>query len=210
MQSDEYQQFRELMSGVHDFYGRDLSEFALSVWWGAMRPYDLGTVRDAMSRHVVDPDAGQFMPKPADIVRMVGGRSIDAAQTAWSKVDAAVRRVGNYASVAFDDPVIHRVISDMGGWVLLGSKGDGDWPFIAKEFENRYRGYRMRGDRPDYPPILVGIADAHNAQAGFKAEPPVLIGNVEKAQAVMAGGSGDGAVKVVRIGDAQQKAISAT
>jgi hypothetical protein len=35
------------------------------------------------------------------------------------------------------------VISDMGGWVLLGSKGDGDWPFIAKEFENRYRGYRM-------------------------------------------------------------------
>lgn len=205
MRADEYQQFCGLMTGVHDFYGKDLSEFALSVWWEAMRPYDLSAVRDALSRHVVDPDAGQFMPKPADVVRAIGGRTIDAAQMAWSKVDSAVRRVGSYASVVFDDPIIHRVISDMGGWILLAGKGDGDWPFVAKEFETRYRGYKMRGDRPEYPAVLIGISEAHNSNEGYRVDPPVLIGDRVKALRVQSGGAAGAIVNVVRIGAAQQQ-----
>lgn len=33
---------------------------------------------------------------------------------AWNKVDKAVRQVGAWTSVMFDDALIHRVISDMG------------------------------------------------------------------------------------------------
>ncbi len=53
---------------------------------------------------------------------MLGGSTQDAALAAWSKVDRAVREVGPYQSVAFDDALIHRVLFEMGGWIPLGSK----------------------------------------------------------------------------------------
>lgn len=189
MQPNDFPAFRELLAGVHDFYTKDLSEFALSVWWEALKPFDYQAVSQAMSRHITNPDTGQYMPKPADVVRLFGGRTQDRALMAWAKVDRAVRSVGTYESVAFDDPLIHRVIHEMGGWVGIGQKSEDEWPFVAKEFENRYRSYAMRGEVPDYPPVLIGISEAHNAQNGQRTDPPRLIGHAETAELVMSGGT---------------------
>lgn len=189
MQDHEKHVFAELLRGVSDFYGRDLSPFALNVWWEAMRPFDHAAVVQAMNRHVMNPDTGQFMPKPADVVRMLGGTTQDSALRAWAKVDKAVRHVGTYVSVAFDDPLIHRVLHDMGGWVGLGTKREDEWPFVAREFENRYRGYAMRGERPEYPAVLIGLSDAENARTGFRLGAPRLIGDPLRAQRVIEGGS---------------------
>ena len=46
------------------------------------------------------------MPKPADIRRVLGGTTADAAALAWAKVIRAVHAVGAYSTVAFDDPFI--------------------------------------------------------------------------------------------------------
>ncbi|MNY07420.1 hypothetical protein D3C86_1402220 [compost metagenome] len=91
--------------------------------------------------------------------------------------------------MVFDDPIIHRVLQDMGGWVALGAKQEKEWPFVAKEFENRYRGYRTQGGAGEYPRALVGIAEAQNGQNGFKSQAPVLIGNSAKAKQVLASGT---------------------
>ena len=188
MQLSDIDRFRELIAGVHDFYGKDLSDFAMSVWWEAMKPYDISAVSTAMSRHLANPDSGQFLPKPADVVKMLGGRTQDRALMAWAKVDKAVRSIGPYESVAFDDPIIHRVIHEMGGWVGFGQKTEDEWPFVGKEFENRYRGYAMRGEIPEYPRLLIGVSQAHNERNNHKVDPPRLIGNVEQAEAVLIGG----------------------
>lgn len=189
MQTSDFDRFAELLAGVFELYNREASPFALQVWWEAMRPYDLPAVQLAFSRHVQNPDTGQFPPKPADVIRMLGGTTQDSALRAWAKVDRAVRHVGTYASVAFDDPLIHRVLHDMGGWVGLGLKTEDEWPFVAKEFENRYRGYAMRNERPEYPPVLIGLAEADNARRGLKSDPPRLVGSAERAQQVMSGGT---------------------
>lgn len=181
--------FFGLVADVYAFYGREFSEFAGGVWWTAMRPYDLAAVQDAMGRHCVNPDAGQYLPKPADVVRMLQGGTQDAALVAWACVDRAMRHVGTHESVAFDDPLIHRVIHDMGGWVLLGSRDDREWPHVAREFETRYRGYRMRSERPAYPPVLIGSAEAGNTRQGLSSLPPVLVGDAEGARAVIAAGA---------------------
>ena len=181
--------FATLVGNVYAFYRQDYSVFAGKVWWEAMKPFDFTAVADAFNRHCVNPDAGQFLPKPADIVRMLQGSTQDAALVAWAKVDRAVRTVGTYRSVAFDDPLIHRVIAEMGGWVLVGGKSEDEWPFARNEFVNRYRGYRMRSETPEYPPHLIGVAEASNTRAGFEIEPPMLLGDVEKARAVLAGGT---------------------
>ena len=189
METDDFDRFAELLGGVFELYGREASPFAMQVWWEALRPFDFGAVRMAFSRHVQNPDVGQFPPKPADVLRMLGGTTQDKALQAWAKVDKAVRHVGTYQTVVFDDPLIHRVLHDMGGWVGLASKTEDEWPFVAKEFENRYRGYAMRNERPEYPPVLTGIAEADNVRRGLRSDPPRLIGDATKAEEVMQGGT---------------------
>lgn len=189
MQTSEFKNFHDGIVGVMSFYGKDVSQFALDVWWNALRQYDLPAINEAFGKHISNPDAGQFPPKPADIIRMLQGSTQDAALVAWAKVDKAVRHVGSYQDVVFDDPLIHRVIFDMGGWIALGTKTESDWPFVAKEFENRYRGFRSRNERPEYPAQLIGIAGAQNAKEGFAIPAPVLIGNPDMARKVMHGGT---------------------
>ncbi|HLP99185.1 MAG TPA: DUF6475 domain-containing protein [Sideroxyarcus sp.] len=186
---DDYERFRTLIADVHGFYGKDVSSFALTVWWEAMKPFDMDAVAQAMNRHVMNPDSGQFMPKPADIVKMLQGSTQDSALRAWAKVDKAVRHVGTWDDVAFDDPIIHRVLHDMGGWIAMGHKTEDEWPFVAKEFENRYRAFKTRNERPEYPPVLIGLAGANNRMQGQKVAPPTLIGDKETAKLVIQGGA---------------------
>lgn len=188
MNANDHGAFIALIADVHAFYRRDFSSFGGSVWWQAMQPFDLNAVADALNRHCVNPDSGQFMPMPADVVKMLQGSTQDSALVAWAKVDRAVRSCGTYKSVVFDDPVIHRVIVDMGGWVLVGGKDEKEWPFVGKEFANRYRGYKMRSETPDYLPVLIGIAEAQNNRSGHQSQPPMLIGDASEARRVMLGG----------------------
>lgn len=189
MQADDFEKFQETLQGAHDFYGKDCSRFALDVWWQALKHYDLAAIRDALGRHCVNPDNGQFMPRPADVVRMLEGSTLDTAVAAWTKVDRAVQSVGTYCTVVFDDPLIHAVLADMGGWPQLGQKSIDEWPFVAKEFQTRYRGYKSRRELPAYPPKLIGICDMQNGQRGYADQVPILIGNAQNAQAVLNAGT---------------------
>ena len=182
-------EFFKLIANVSAFYRQDFSEFAGRVWFEAMKPFDLKAIADALNRHCVNPDVGQFMPKPADVVRMLQGSTQDSALVAWAKVDRAVRTVGTYQSVVFDDALIHRVLTEMGGWIAMGQKEEKEWPFFKNEFVNRYRSFRGRSESPEYPPVLVGIAEANNSKQGFGSAPPTLIGNPQVARAVLEQGS---------------------
>jgi len=191
MQPKDYDEFVMILGATAELLAptRPLSNIAIGMWWNVMKPYDLTAVRQAFDRHMHNPDSGQFMPKPADILKMMTGSTQDSALVAWAKVDKAVRQVGTWESVAFDDALIHRVLMDMGGWTALGMKTEHEWPFVAKEFENRYRGYRVRNESPDYPPVLIGMAQAQNAQENREIQPPVLIGDEPTAKLVMQGGT---------------------
>lgn len=189
METSDFQKFHDGIAGVMSFYGKSVSRFALDVWWTALRRFDLAAIVDAFNRHLANPDTGQFVPKPADIIRMLQGSTQDSAMRAWAKVDQAVHRVGTYCDVVFDDPLIHRVIQDMGGWIALGTRSEDEWPFVAKEFENRYRGFSARGEHPPYPATLIGLATAHNSRHGYPAETLILIGNEQSAREVLRGGS---------------------
>ena len=188
MQAEDYDDFTAMVSGLADLHNRTLSEWSLALWWGALKLYDFAAVKDALGRQVSNPDNGHFMPMPGDIVKLIKGTTIDAAMGAWAMVDRAVRVIGTHRDVVFDDLLIHRVLTDMGGWVLMGTKTDRDWPFLAKEFETRYRGYAL-GAAPEYPPVLEGIANSQNSMSYRWKEPPMLIGCPRAATAVMQGGS---------------------
>jgi hypothetical protein len=200
MIAEDLDEFGEYLESALSFWGQSVSEFSLSVWWEAMRPYDLIAVKQAINRHARNPDEGHFAPKPSDLIKMLSGRTVDSAQVAWSKVEWSVRRVGPYQSVVFDDALIHRVLIEMGGWIQLCTYNNDEWPFKANEFQTRYRGYIMRGEIPQYPPVLIGISEASNRNRGYKIEPPTLLGNKDNALLVLKGGNTGPLLEMTRLG----------
>lgn len=196
MNAADFDRFGQLLGDVMGFYGKDVSQFAADVWWNALKPFDLAAVADAFNRHCVDADRGQFPPKPADVVRLIQGGSKDGAAMAWAKLDKALRCVGTYQSVVFDDPIIHACVADLGGWTSLGRLTETEWGHLARRFETLYQGYRLRGELPAYPPVLIGISQADNEQRGYKTEKPALLGNPQIALQVMNGGRAGGMLQI--------------
>lgn len=191
MNVDDESDFRELLTGYYAFKRQNLSRFVVDVWINAMRPYDFAAVKDAFNRHIVDPDKGQYLAQPADVVKIIEGGTADRALVAWSKVDAAVKHIGGYDSVVFDDPAIHSVIADMGGWIQLCAHSDiEEWPFKAIEFQKRYRVFSA-GRSTEFPRVLVGRVEADCSMRGLPAPAPRTMGERAKCIEVWRGGSQD-------------------
>jgi hypothetical protein len=189
MQNDDLIAFIEILDAVAEQYGKSLSDTLKNLYWNGLKDYDFQAVVNALEMCLKNPDNGMFMPKIADVIRMLEGSSQDGALRAWAKVDKSIRSIGTYSTVVFDDALIHKVIEDMGGWIGLGQKKEDELPFVAKEFENRYRGYKSRNEKPEYLPKMIGIIEAQNTKQGYKTDEPILIGNKEDAMSVLSGGS---------------------
>lgn len=194
--------FAKAMSALAEYYGKELSEGVISLYWQGLEGYDIADIEAAIGRHLQNPDSGQWMPKIADIVRMIEGSTQTSAAIAWAKVMRAVGRVGQYRSVAFDDPVIHLALDDLGGWPAMCQISEDELPFLQNRFERIYRGYKVRGsDLPPYLPWLAGISERQNLAKGYQVEPPRLVGDLTRAKAVVSAGTQDGQRFPVHAGD---------
>lgn len=188
MSPSEREKFSELLTDALAFYRRDVSTFALTVWWQACQPFAFEQVAKALTAHAMDAEQGRFPPMPADIVKQLAGTRTDRSLIAWGKVLDAAQRVGAYTSVCFDDGLIHAAIEDVGGWVTLCRTDIDELPFVQKRFCDSYKAYSMRPD-VKYPALLAGEHDAANVLRGFGAKAPTLIGDPQKAATVYRSGS---------------------
>lgn len=185
MNMNDYQNFSKLITEVITFYEKPVTEFALKIWWNALRDKELDAIVSAIDAYVRNPDNGHFAPKPANIIKLMEGSTLDNAYIAWTKVENAIRKIGPYESVIFDDPIIHAVILDMGGWISFCEVTEKELPFFAKEFENRYQGYKLRGDKNiSAPKKVFGIIESLNKNLAGKIPSPVLVGDEKKCAEV--------------------------
>lgn len=188
MQNSDKQDFKTVLLATFELYGKPPPSMqTLAMYYEALSHVDIGDVKAAISVHVRDTDEGKFLPKPSDILRGMQGNKATLAESAWTKVDKAVRTVGPYESVCFDDPLINSVLSDMGSWPNLVNTSGEEYPFKHNEFVKRYSG--MITNPPDsHPKRLIGLTENNNVSEGFKAPPPKLIGDKSKAIAVYQAG----------------------
>lgn len=190
MTDNDKPKFAQLLDAVSSYYRQETSPMLKSLYWNGLRDLDMAAVQECFNRHMQNPDTGMFMPKIADIRKMLSGTSSDSAQLAWSKVDRGVRQVGTYDTVCFDDPIINAVLADMGGWMPLGMKTEDEWPFVAQDFQKRYRAYSVRGGVSAYPARLIGRSEAENAMNGYKGSGgATFIGDEARAKLVLANGA---------------------
>lgn len=203
MRPEQYPQFTQLLTDAMSFYRQPVTPFVLDVWWQACQRFDLEQVAKALTTHAMDPDHGHFSPKPADVVRQLGGTATDRAMLAWGKVLDAVGSVGAYTDVVFDDPAIHAVIDDLGGWPKVCRGETKDLSYLQHRFTEAHRAYSGRGQF-EYPRSLRGdrAADEMFARRGLPPPKPAVVGNKERAMQVYANGSQNGKTRIEYIATA--------
>lgn len=190
MQSSEHSELALFLSEALSYWRADLSRFSLTVWQQACEPFSLEQVRKAFTAHATDPQRGMFAPKVADIVRVLQGTHGDRSLIAWGKTLQAMSGVGAWRDVVFDDPVIHAVVHDLGGWIKLCRTHTSELGFVQHRFCQSYQAYAAQQDL-SYPAVLAGeCATAADYQRfGLPAPEPMAIGDPHKARLVHARGS---------------------
>lgn len=203
MQPSERKEFGRLVTDVHAYYRQDCSKFVLDLWWTACQRFDLEQIRRALQAHATDPERGQFAPKVADLVRHLAGTTTDRAQLAWGKALEAFGAVGAYTDVVFDDPAIHAVIEDLGGWPKVCRGEIKDLGYLQHRFCESYRAYAGRGAF-DFPRKLMGdrSPDSEFERRRLPLPSPALVGDPAACKVVLENGSAAGKVRITHSGPA--------
>lgn len=190
MKQSDRAEFAQLLTDVLAYYRQDASKFVLDLWWTACAPFDMEQVRKAMTGHATDAERGMYAPKVADIVRQLGGTRTDRAALAWGRVYEAMGRVGAYSDVIFDDPAIHAVIEDLGGWPKVCRYPSEELSYLQHQFCTAHKAYTQAGGHV-YPRRLMGdrSPDSEYERKGLPLPAPVVVGDVEAARAVYRGGT---------------------
>lgn len=204
MNTSDAKAFDEIWSDAMRVYGRQIETRTTMMVFNALIRFSLEEVKTALSRHMTNPDTGQYPPKPADIVRLIRGSSQTGSGEAWAKVDYAIRCVGHYRSVVFDDPKIHAAIIRLGGWIRVAQTPGKEFPFLRNEFLTLYQGFTIQPPK-DFPNKLIGACEHDNSlHDGFKRgknkDQPALIGDAEKARLVYEQGGAQGVTEVNHVG----------
>jgi len=181
---NEKPEFTALIADVLGYWKQDVSEFALNVWWSGCQRFDFDQVSRALSEHATDPDKGQFAPKVADIVRILGGTKTDRSLREWGRVYEAMSRVGAYSDVDFGDGATHSAIRDMGGWPKMCRTNADELSYLQHRFCESYRAYQTAGTTEI--PFLIGdrSSDEMYLKRGLPVPKPVQISGGKSVQRV--------------------------
>ena len=75
MTENEKPKFVSAISGIAAFYGTELPQASVAIYWKALREFGLAEIDRALSAHIVNTERGRFMPKPADIIEQLPSQS---------------------------------------------------------------------------------------------------------------------------------------
>ncbi|MGQ7249551.1 DUF6475 domain-containing protein [Halomonas sp. V046] len=196
MTDHDFKKFADIWGQAQEIYNRTVTSGTIELVYQALKHLDIEEVRRALTLHIQSPDTGQFPPKPGDVIKFARGDSQSRTLHAWAKVERAIRSVGHYSDVAFDDPLIHAAIERMGGWPKIAMvESEKDIVWLRQRFEAQYRTYAIH--KPDqWPAFLPGISTQQNAQIGqhtrgrMPGKNITLIGDEHRAKQVIDQGRG--------------------
>ncbi len=77
MNSTDKTAFTGLIAKTWRFYGKTPTGEDVADWFELLQSFPLDAVATAFKRHLVDPKAGQYLPKPADLIRHLQPRAGD-------------------------------------------------------------------------------------------------------------------------------------
>jgi len=164
--NQDRQPFMEVLISTGELYEKHISDTLLELYFNILKHYSIEDIKRGIAGHIRDTKAGQYFPKPADILRQILGDDDGRAIAAWVEVRKAIQHVGIYKSVKFDDPVIMMCIDRMGGWQELCNILTSEVGYKEAEFIKLYKHYQ-HFPIDNAPKYLVGWHEQQNRFNGY-------------------------------------------
>ena len=162
--------FNRFMAGIGETFDKEISEILLDIYWSVLERFSDEQCKEAFNKAIV---SCKFFPKPVEIIELISdgpGKLDDRAELQASEVIWAVKHIGHYQSVRFDDPVTMAVIQQCyGGWIQLCSElKEEKW--FRKDFVRYYRAYHNQGIA--FNGYLTGFIESENTMRGYDQHIP--------------------------------------
>lgn len=189
MQTSDQPQFALMWASVrNDIYNKPVTPEGIKLIFESLSRFSITQIREAIQLHVNDTQNGNFPITPAHVVAQIEGRGDERAGAAWRKLYGAIGSVGNYSDVVFDDPIIHAIIENEGGWLKVSLLSEDDLKYMQARFNKQYNGYVSKSGQFGYARILRGSENLDRIGKGLEQTPPQIVGNLEKCRLVWKGG----------------------
>lgn len=106
-------QFTEIMMGVAEMFGKELSKPALRMWFEMLKEYDIADIQVAASKAI---RTATFMPRPAELIDKMPGAETQAliankADLECDKILGHMKYHGGSTVPEFDDPITEWLMS---------------------------------------------------------------------------------------------------
>ena len=150
MESKDKKEFMEIMLGIAEDSGVQLTKSGIALKFEALREYSIDQIRSA-AIHIIKTREHRFMPTTAEFIRAIVGdlpRLADIATEQAGKVIEAVRRFGRYRNPKFKNQVTAALLSSRWSWGRLCEMTESELGWFAKEFVDAYRAFDIVEKRP--------------------------------------------------------------
>lgn len=101
-------EFTRRLVGLGELFEANLTPVKQALYFEALRDLPFALVAKALNQAT---RACTFMPKPAELRKLVVGDDEDAAERAWMAFRTAMRSAGSYASLVVVDPALADAIT---------------------------------------------------------------------------------------------------
>lgn len=188
MTRQDASRFVSSITAMGALYERHPEPAVIEIYFRALEKFTIDEVEQGISKAC---STLKFFPKPVELIECITGGSgnlADKAMIEACRVLEAVKSIGTYCTVCFDDPVTQAVIvQQFGGWAKFGDMLVDSEKWFIKDFCMGYQAFARQNVR--HYGALPGSSHLQNALTGReREEKPVYIGDVEKAKAIHAQG----------------------
>lgn len=174
MTENDRSAFAKIMMTLAEVYDKKLTDQFIKLYMAALVQYSIDEIESAAAQIIRTKTFHKF-PLPAEFIEILEPpeKIETTAILSLDTVFEAMERYGAYQSIAFDDPIIHAVITYLGGWekVCLSRRQcttETTDRFWRKEFCELYRAFR-NSDLSGVPDYLPGTYERQNTQSGYVA-----------------------------------------
>lgn len=156
------------MFALAEAVSQEITPFKIEIYFKALEDLSIEDIERAVWSIIRTRTTVTF-PKVAEIRQALHGNVSDRAEIAWNKLVGAIRSIGAYSSVIFDDPVIHAIVEREGGWGKLCDKTSEELKWFGKDFLRMYSVYeeQVTNGNMTVAGILPGMHEIHNAAKGL-------------------------------------------
>lgn len=187
MTNKDRKKFAESMSVLNEEYGdpsKPISDLKLNLYFKALSDLSIEDFEKAVWLIVNTRKTASF-PKIPEIREAIIGDNQDKSIIAWEKLINAIRAIGGYRSVIFDDPAISAIVELQGGWEKVCNMTSEEMKWFGKDFIKMYPAFIKR----DLPvKALSGIHEKDSALKGIAStSKPVMIGTTEPLKSIAIG-----------------------